>query len=858
MTDRPDGGNGAERRARRILERLSGSSRSLDESAGALDASRVADRLEEIEQLFLLHGGERDVTFGPSKDEVLFEWGPLQVLEPLGAGTFGEVFRAYDRTLDRDIALKLLKGDQGRPFQSQLFLHEARQLARVRHRHVLAVHGAAVHDGRPGLWTDLIDGVTAHDDSLQGSFRDLDAALALVESLAQALQAVHAAGLVHGDVKPSNLMRDEHGEWVLMDFGASRAAQRGDAGPSLTSGTPLYMAPEVVLGDAPDVRADRYSMGATLYRVLSGSPPFEVNQWEELRALHRGGACPEPVRLPADAGGRVARLIERLMNPDADARPGMGAVLAEVRAIREAPHKRFRRIALGSIAGVLVVGLALTSVGFYRANEALLLAEQEQRNTYAVNEFLQRVLHAPSSSGRGRDLTVEEMLREAATNVERALADQPAARIIVRRVLAASYNAMHLTEQAEAQVRIGRAELEAEGLSMPAIERKLALEEIIAAANLPDREAAIARAQRFVETWGDALGSEHVDLRYAYTYMAENLLASGRLDEAEAILDAQFGEVPEPETAPDHFGFVILRNRTNLHREQGRFEQALEAAEQAVDWLDRFPRAATNDRNDALTNLAISLVRVNEMPRAVDVFAELVPLQERIYGPGTNEHVAALSNLTAGYNEVGRFDDALATVAAALEAIEANPGSLHGGYRLMLMANRAVALNATGQQVEGETLIRRTREQALELLGPQHQLTVELDFNLAELLSEQGRFEEARAVAEPALERNVGAFGETHYLTLLAQDNLAVALAGLGRHEEALALHDGSREALQAQMGADHPFTLQVERHRLATLQDFAPARIEAGAAEDLVRRHEAAFGAEHPTTDKARALLNR
>lgn len=855
---RSDGSDGADSRARRILERLSGSSRSLDESTGSLDDSQVADRLQEIEQLFLLHGGERDVTFGPSKDEVLFEWGPLRVLEPLGAGTFGEVFRAYDRTLDRDVALKLLKSEQGRPFQSQLFLHEARQLAMVRHRHVLAVHGAAVHDGRPGLWTDLIDGVTAHDEGLRDSFRDLDTTLELIESLALALQAVHGAGLVHGDIKPSNLMRDASGEWILMDFGASRAAQSGGSGPSLTSGTPLYMAPEVVLGDAPDARADRYSMGATLYRVLTGTPPFDVRQWEALRTLHEEGRRPEPARLSADAGGRLGRLIDRLMSPDPDQRPDTQDVLAEVQSIRAAPHKRFRRIAFGGIAAALLIGLVLTSIGFYRANEARLIAEQEQRNTFAVNEFLQQVLHSPSSSGRGRDMTVEDMLREAAENVERVLADQPEARIIIHRVLAASYNALHLTEQAEEQVRRGRAELEAHGLRMPSIERKLALEEIMAAANRSDRETAIARAERFLATHADELPDDHVDLRYGRTYMIENLLASARLEDAERLMAAHFSDVPEPETAPDHFGFIILRNRTNLYREQGLFGEARHSAEQAVDWLDRFPRAARNDRNDALTNLAISLARVNDLQRAVEVFAELVLLQERIYGPGTNEHIGAMSNLGFAQYEAGRAGEARTTLQAALDIAEAHPGGLSEGQRLVLMVNLANALNATGDTAEGEALLRQCRDDAVALVGADHRLTLTIEHNLAELLSDQQRFGEARALVEGTLDRSRAAFGEDHYLARLVQDNLAVALAGLGRTDRALALHDEALASLQTQFGSDHPYALTVERNRLLTLAGSAPDRIASGTIDELVERHARALGEDHPDTDKARALQLR
>ena len=842
------------RRALRILERLSGSGRSAEESLDALENTRVADRLHQIEQLFLLHGGERE-SDGPDADSVLFEWGHLQALERIGEGSSGEVFRAYDRTLDREVALKLLKTDRDRPFQSQLFLHEARQLAMVRHRNVLAVHGATVHDGRPGLWTELIEGGTADDAMHRAAFDDPDAVLDLVESLALAVDAVHSVGLVHGDIKPSNIMRDAAGDWVLMDFGASQDQRGGPDGPSITSGTPLYMAPEVVLGNAPDVASDRYSLGATLYRVLTGRAPLEADTWSALVEKHRSGARPAPAADSGRIDRRVARLVDALMARAPEQRPTLPEVLDEIQAIREAPQRRFRRLALGGIAAALLIGLALTSIGFYRANEARLIAEQEQRNTFAVNEFLQHVLFTPASTGRGLDMTVEDMLREAATSLERTFVDQPAARIVVRRVLASSFKTVNLHDLATDQIERARQELADEGIRLPTVERKLSLVEMLVASGERRWEDVIEMSKRFLDQHADSLGEGHEDVRFARAYRLDAYNALGRLDEAEALLDEHFADVPAPETASNNIGANILRNRTNLYTAQGRFEEALTAAEAAVDWLERFPQSQMNDRVDALTNLAITLSQLNEMDRAIEVFAELVPIQERINGPGTDEHVAALSNLSYSFYQAGRPTDARATLETALEAVDEHPGRLSEQQRLIVMINLANALNATGEQQRGEAILRETLADSLDLLGPRSALTLALNYNLAELLSQQGRFEEARALAEPAVAVRRDAFGADHYLTQLARDNLAVALAGLGRADEAMALHNQALASLSEQFGNEHPYTLVVQRNRLKTLADVAPGRIAPGAVDELIERHVQALGADHPDTDKARAL---
>ena len=842
-------------RARRILERLTGSSESLEGSAAGLDDSRVAERLRQIEQLFLLHGGERDNGSGPDAADVLFDWGHLQVLERLGEGSFGEVYRAYDRTLDREVALKLLKTDRGRPFQSQLFIHEARQLALVRHRNVLAVHGAAVHEGRPGLWTDLIVGHTAHDARYRESFERLDSVLELVESLALALQAVHGAGLVHGDVKPSNIMRDASGEWILMDFGASLDQRRAQGGPAMTSGTPLYMAPEVVLGAPPSAESDLYSLGATLYRVLTGQPPVAAKDWEALRAFHESG------RTPASAAGggldpRVARMIDGLMRREPAERTRPAAVLERVDSIREAPQRRFRRVALASIAALLVLGLTLTSIGFYRANEARLDAEREQRNTAAVNEFLQRALASPSTTGRVRDLTVEEMLLKAAQDVTPALSDQPAARAVVHRVLAESFNTLRLVERAEEQIGMARAALAELAQPLPEIERGLTLQAARAAEIADRHEESIAIAEAFVEQHLDALGDEDWQIRWARIYLVTNRLSLGRYDEAQSLLERYFSKVPEPETAERHFGYEILQTRANLYRMQGRYEESVSAAVEALDWLERFPHSRPINRASGLTNLALNYSHAGQPQRAAEVLADLLPVQARMFGEGSAEYMGTLVNLAGVQREAGQFEASADSLARAHELMREHPDAVSDEQRLGVSMNLANVFNATGRHERAEALMREALAFATDKLGEDNLNVLKLEYNLAELLNQRGRFEEARALAVTTLEKKADALGDSHVFTLLTRDNLAVALGGLGQGAEALVLHERAHGGLEEQLGAEHPFTLLAGRHHLAAMRRFSPETLSPQAVDELLDRHVSVLGEDHPDTLEARALL--
>lgn len=842
-------------RARRIMLRLVGSTQSLDESAGRLDEPGVARRLHQIEQLFLLHGGERADSPGPEPGTVLFEWGHLQVLERLGEGSFGDVYRAYDRTLDREVALKLLKTDQGRPFQSQLFLHEARQLALVRHRNVLAVHGAAVHDGRPGLWTDLIDGNTAHHEQYRESFTRLESVLELIESLALALQAVHSAGLVHGDIKPSNIMRDATGEWILMDFGASLDQRRAQGGPAMTSGTPLYMAPDVVLGKPPSIESDLYSMGATLYRVLVGRPPVEATEWSDLKSFHEVGQRPPSAKGSASLDARVARLIDELMAVEPAERLGVDDVLARIQAIREAPQRRFRVVALSSIAGVLLLGLTLTSIGFYRANEARIQAEVEQRNTAAVNGFLQRILATPSTTGRVRDLSVEDMLRRAADDAAPLLRQQPVAEIVVHRVLAESFNTLRLPELALSQIDSARDLLRVSDQRMPEIERQLDLE-VIRAAEIDKRhEDSIALAEAFVDAHLNALGEAHIDIRRARKFLVTNRLDLSRFGEADELMRTYFVDIPEPETADTHFGYEILQSWARLYREQGRYEAAAEAAERALDWLDRYPLSRPNNRASALTNLALNLGQLGQPERAIEVLEELLPINERMFGVGSGAYVGTLNNISAFQREAGRIEESAATLERAREVIVAYPDAVPVERALEVGGNLANILNATGEQERGEALLREFILEASDHWSPEHVNVLRFEYNLAELLNQQARFDEALALAEQTMAKKEGALGARHAFTLLSMDNMAVALAGLGQTERALEWHHQATSGLAEEVGQDHAFTLLAERNHLATLQRLSPAEVMPDRLEDLVRRHEASLGVDHPDTEKARAL---
>jgi len=280
-----------------------------------------------------------------------FRFGNLQVLEPLGTGTQGDVWRAYDPLLDLQVALKLRKVDSDT--LSHQFLEEARRLARVRQANIVSVYGAAVHDGRAGLWTELVRGSPLADLlAAHGPF-PADEVRGIGLDLCHALAAVHRHGLVHGDVKAENVMREVSGRIVLMDFGAAREFEHADA--SVVSGTLRYLAPEVLRGAAPSPASDLYALGVLLFHLLSDAYPYAASDLDGLLAAQERN---QRVRLTSVKNGVPAdlvRSIEQAIDPNPARRHASALAFATALAPRAARNTSNSWGLLSAVAAVVAL-----------------------------------------------------------------------------------------------------------------------------------------------------------------------------------------------------------------------------------------------------------------------------------------------------------------------------------------------------------------------------------------------------------------------------------------------------------------------------------------------------------------------
>jgi serine/threonine protein kinase len=238
-------------------------------------------------------------------------WDRLRVLEMVGQGSGGRVYRAFDPVLQMEVALKLRRRDPSWTKRDLTDLvEEGRRLARVRHSNVLAVHGAAVSEGWVGVWTDFVRGVSLEEYLRQSGPRDVREAAHIGLDLCRALAAVHAAGLVHRDIKASNVMRENGGRIVLGDFGSMGETAKSEGG---FHGTPLTMPPEQLRGEPAGPTADVYALGVLLYRLVSGRYPIEASSFEELEARHREGAAVSLRDRRADLPLDFVAIVERAM-----------------------------------------------------------------------------------------------------------------------------------------------------------------------------------------------------------------------------------------------------------------------------------------------------------------------------------------------------------------------------------------------------------------------------------------------------------------------------------------------------------------------------------------------------------------
>src|ERR1700678_2034249 len=213
--------------------------------------------------------------------------GPYEIQSPLGAGGMGEVYRARDTRLGRDVAIKVLLGTLDKDADRlRRFEQEARTIAALNHPNILGIHDIGAHDGAPFLVSEFLEGQTLREKLKSGSL-PVRIAIEYALGIAQGLAAAHEKGIVHRDLKPENVFTTRDGRVKVLDFGLAKLVRPEESHetvatlaspatlPGVVMGTVGYMSPEQVRGEASDARSDIFSFGAVLYEMLTGKRAFK-------------------------------------------------------------------------------------------------------------------------------------------------------------------------------------------------------------------------------------------------------------------------------------------------------------------------------------------------------------------------------------------------------------------------------------------------------------------------------------------------------------------------------------------------------------------------------------------------------
>lgn len=759
---------------------------------------------------------------------------PLWVLrEPLGAGGQGEVWRAEHA-----------KTGESRVFK---FAHDAPGLTALKREITLFRLLQATYGPREDLlrlldWnleelpyfieTEYLDGGGLPQWSeRRGGLAAIPLAerLALLVQLAESLAAAHAAGVLHKDLKPANVLVTTTGgatRLKLGDFGSGRVLDLARLERleitrlGLTAlpgddevGTPLYLAPELLAGQQPTVQSDIYALGVICYQMLCGDwrRPLAPG-WEQaiddplLREDIAAAAAGDPAqRLPS--AGELARRLRHLetRRTQRQARQEAEAEAARLRLAME--HHRNRRRQLRALLIVAALGLALSSAGLWQARRAQQRAEAAAAESQAAVSFLSEdVLAATDPFGGGRPtLSLHDLLNEAAPRLQTRLEDYPVVRARMGLAMGRAYEGLGDWRRARERLEIAQA------------------------------EAAAALGE-------DASLSLEIAERLAYVAMLQ-----GRYDESERLYQRLYDR-RRAVLGERHADTLSARDGLAwLQYERGHFGEAAERYRALVrDYRGVDPRGLSS----AQWSLAECQLELNRYDEAEQLIREVIASTSRLQGADHPRTLWQHTTLGDALMSQGRWDEAATVFDHAYSGLARAVGELHP-YTLTALHYRGQLLLQRGDPVAALPLLRRAYDSRLQVHGAEHVWTLFSANRVGEALTQLGLAAEALPLLEQAHGAVLAAQGAAHPNTLLIQRNLAEALLARGQLARAEPLLVEALAIARRELPADNLRIAQLHE-TLAKLRQrqgrAAEAQVERLAAEAIYQR---ALGAAHPLSQR-------
>ncbi|MEU1125615.1 tetratricopeptide repeat protein [Streptomyces sp. NPDC005899] len=733
------------------------------------------------------------------------------LLDLIGRGGMGEVWRARDESLGRHVAVKCLKpvGPQhDKAFTRVLrerFRREARVAAALQHRGVTVVHDFGESDGVLYLVMELLEGRNLSqllEDNEQHPLPVPDV-VDIAEQVADALGYTHRQGIVHRDLKPANIMRLGDGTVKICDFGIARLGHDAGftsrlTGTGIAMGTPHYMSPEQISGGDVDHRSDLYSLGCVLYEIATGVPPFDLDDAWSVLVGHRD-TPPEPLRTHrAELPSFFERLVLDLLAKAPGERP------ADAGDLRQ-------RIALGRTGEQP----ALPEAGWTR-------------------------LAAPVPRPGGAQPPLPAWTRDMTTGLK--------ATGTVRPAVPGTGHAAELTGAWTSGTGLplltgGPPAAAPPSPGTPSAERATSSPELLS--TLADRHSAglnLARLGHWEEA-GEvhrtvassrerALGPDHPDTLASRYEVAFTLSRTGRT--ADAL--REFGRVAdgrERTLGPDHPDTLAARQETAYVL--GRLGRHFEAHQVYAAVLASRMRSMGPDHPDTLRcrhNLAFNLSRLGRLEDSYAMAREVAEARGRLLGEKHPDTLVTRYEVAYTLGRMGRWAEALRAYrevaqARALALGPDHPDTLAARYEV------GISLGRLGRGAEALELYRSLVEDRTRLQGPTHTETLRARHGLGVNLGRMARWEEALAEAREVCAIRERVLGPDHPDTLVSRREVAVGLGWLGRWAEALADYRRVAEARERTLGAGHPDTLAGRNDEAYCLE-----RLGRGTeAADLYRR---------------------
>ncbi|MFO1507763.1 MAG: tetratricopeptide repeat protein [Lysobacterales bacterium] len=602
-------------------------------------------------------------------------FGDYELLEKIGEGGMGVVYRARQVSLDREVAVKLLAAG---PWASRDFVarfeREAQHAARMQHPHIVAVYEVGEFDAMHFFSMALVRGESLAEALHRQGHWDVHQAARLMRTVAEAVAYAHSLGVLHLDMKPGNILLDEAGVPHVADFGLARrfdftlAAERGEI-----SGTPSYMAPEQAdpAGQALTPATDIWGLGAVLYEMLTGRPPFagdgaratlemvatrrvtpprqlRVDLPRDLEAILRRCLAIVPGKRYATARGLADDLGRFLEHRPVSARP----LNAAQRIGRWARRQPKIAIAAALVALSLVAGLVATTSQWQRA-------ERNASRAEAARDFLTSVFEqANPDVNRGHSFTARELLDHGAATLSAGGDKDSALHADLTGLLAQLY--WSIGDYTSAEPLLKQALQAADDPGIPAEIRARAL--IVAARTDNDgnkytaSEAHARKALTLLDSSGDTTG---IDASNARRLVAAAVLGQGEAAKAEPLLRDALARDRKAFGVPSEMVIEDLNYLASALKELGRFDESASLAEEMVDLATNMHGRVNSGVVDGLELLASAECHAGRCADAEKNLREAVTISEKLYGPEHRETIVARSNLLWTLESQGRFEEAL-------------------------------------------------------------------------------------------------------------------------------------------------------------------------------------------------------